>query len=51
MTGKPFKEELLMPLRSARMSLEQEEPAIVKLDTIDKIQDVIFKVCYRSFKT
>ena len=51
MTGKPFKEELLMPLRSARMSLEQEEPTIVKLDTIDKIQDVIVKVCYRSFKT
>ena len=43
--GKPFKEELLMPLRSSRMSLEIDEPAEMKLDTIDKIQDIVRKVC------
>ena len=51
LTGKPFKEEMLMPLRSSRMSMEQEAPAVVKLDTIEKIQDVIIKVCYPIFET
>ena len=44
--GKPFKEELLMPLRSSRLSMEQDEPAAVQFDTIDKIQDIVTKVCY-----
>ena len=42
--SKPFKEELLMPLRSSRMLMEEDEPTEAKLDTIDKIQDIILKI-------
>ncbi|CAB4044967.1 Hypothetical predicted protein, partial [Paramuricea clavata] len=42
--SKPFKEELLIPLRSSRMSMEQEEPAAVQLDSIEKIQDIVVQI-------
>lgn len=34
-----------MPLRSSRISMEQDEPTTVQLDSIEKIHDTILKVC------
>ena len=43
--AKPFKEELLLPLRSSRMLMEQDEPTDIQLDTTETIHDIVVKVC------